>query len=116
MNRFLRGAALAGLFLAAAFSLPACQSTDAAIGAAGDSAKFARICDAEPAVHVAFVLLAPSVGLSAKAIAQESTAHAIVRDVCARPPANLAEALSIAAAAYADVLAINARAAEREST
>lgn len=67
-------------------TLAACQTTSPADA----PAVFARICQAEPAVHAAFVVLAPVAHVSADAIAKELTAHNIIARTCANPPTDVA--------------------------
>ena len=69
------------------------------------SAQLARICQYEPLVHTAFVVLMQNRAVSAQLIAAERNAHIVVTRICADPPTNAASALAVASAAYADVLA-----------
>lgn len=76
------------------------------------SAELARICRAEPVVHAAFAVLASQGMVPARLISAERHAHLVVTRICADPPTDAASALATASAAYADVLAAQATAAE----
>ncbi len=68
------------------------------------SAQLARICQAEPLAHAAFIAFAAG-NASPSVIAAERNAHLVVTRICANPPTDAASALAAASAAYADVLA-----------
>lgn len=91
--------------LASVLALASCASLDKAIG--DNQAELANICRNAPVIHLAFVTIAANGNISASIVEREAQAYNVVAEVCANPPQNTAEALTIAARAYASIL--NAR-------
>ncbi|MBB3972798.1 hypothetical protein [Hansschlegelia beijingensis] len=106
MKTALRAAAF-GLL---ALSLAGCSVSDASTTT---PKTFDAICASEPAVYAAYVTVASTRGASAKKLATAAAAHKVVSDLCAAPPANLAQGVAQAAAAYATIMAARAEAARQ---
>ncbi|BDA84947.1 hypothetical protein Sa4125_24890 [Aureimonas sp. SA4125] len=98
---------LAALSAAGLLALAGCQ-TDTAVAGAAD--RIDRICSIEPATHVAFLVAARQLEVSAEIRKAEATAHAVIVGICSdRPITDTAAALGtivgafeIISAAYAD--------------
>jgi hypothetical protein len=99
------------LIAAASLALAGCVTAGQADNAvATASQRLQTICRAEPAVHLAFVVLTGQQKLSPRIIRAEAQAHAAVTAVCTNPPENVTAALVTAAEAYAAVLEASAQA------
>lgn len=84
---------LAALTAAGLLALAGCQTSDSAVASAAD--KIDTICRIEPTTHLAFVVAARHLDVSAEIRKAEATAHAVATGICAdRPIADTATALA----------------------
>jgi hypothetical protein len=95
--------------MACALALAGCQSITTADQTIADAqSTVARVCEIEPAAHLAFVAFVPLARIEAGAVAAEAEAHAAAAAICAAPPHDVVTAATAILAAYRAVLAAQA--------
>lgn len=91
-------------------SLASCSlSTDQQAAAAK---AYDKICSAEPPLYASYVVIATAKGASEAKLAKAEGIHTTITAMCTERPTDVISALVILSAAYAQFIAINAKAAK----